>query len=182
MLAQQIAAKYGRALFELARERNLIDVAWEQFNVLSEYIGKDRTFMDFMAAPQIPDAQKHELMTKVFAERLAHPFFEFLLVLVDKHRMKFLPEIIEEFDRLVRIERGIISAVCITTAPISPEEREKLIERLARKSGLKIELEERIDESIVGGMIVIFQNQIIDGSIRYALSLLRNRLMKTKVH
>jgi F-type H+-transporting ATPase subunit delta len=182
MLAQQIAAKYGRALFELARERNLIDVAWDQFKALSVYLGKDATLMDFMSAPQIPDAQKNELMTRVFGERVTHPFFEFLLVLVDKHRMNFLPEIITEFDRLVRIERGIAKAVCITTSPITPQEREKLIDRLARKSGLKIELEERVDESIIGGMIVIFQDQIIDGSIRYALSLLRNRLMKTKVH
>jgi F-type H+-transporting ATPase subunit delta len=182
MLAEQVAGRYATALFQLAREAGLLDHAWEQLNALADYLKKDKTFINFMAAPQITDEKKLDLIKKVFESRLDKPFYNFLLVLTDKHRINYLPNIIEEFDRLVRIERGIVKAVCITTFPLSEAEREKLLIKLAQKTSLKIELEEKIDKSIIGGIVVMLHNKIIDGSIKYNLSLLRNRLMKTKVH
>ena len=182
MIAQQVAKKYGNALFELARDKNLIDIAWDQFNKLADYMRKDRTFIDFMSAPQIADSDKVSLMQKVFEPRLETPFYNFVQFLARKRRIIYLPDIVGEFDLLVRQHKGIAQAVCITTVPMSDSERKLLIVELTKKTGLKIELEERIDPSIIGGMVVILQNQIIDGSIRYALSLLRNRLMKVKVH
>ncbi len=182
MIAQQVAKKYSSALFELAKEQNLLDAAWDQFNVLVAYLKKDRTFLDFMTAPQVPDEDKFNLVEKAFAGRLEKPFYHFVQFLVERHRLKYLPEIIDEFDRLVRAEKGIARATCITAVKISDAERQELIQRLAARTALKIELEEKNDPSIIGGMIVILHNQILDGSIRYGLNQLRNRLMKVKVH
>lgn len=182
MLTQQIAQRYAHALFDLAKERNLINQAWEQLNALADYLRRDKTFLEFMSAPQIPGRDKMALLKKAFKSQLERPFFDFLMLLAEKHRIKFLPEIIEEFDRLVRAERGIGKATCITTFKISNDERARLIEKLAQKTTLKIELEEKIDKAIMGGIIIILHNKIIDGSVRQALSLLRNRLMKVKVH
>ncbi|UCD17854.1 MAG: ATP synthase F1 subunit delta [Candidatus Zixiibacteriota bacterium] len=182
MIAQQVAKKYSSALFDLARERNLIDQAWDQLTTLAEYLRKDRTFLDFMSAPQVPDEDKFKLVTKVFADRLEKSVYNFLQFLVTKRRLKFLPEIIDEFDRLVRADKGIARATCITALRITDAERENLKRMLAARTSLEIELEEKIDESIIGGMIVILYDQIIDGSIRYGLDQLRNRLMKVKVH
>ena len=182
MLAEQVAKRYAAALFELARDADLLDQAWEQFNALAEYLKKDKTFLNFMAAPQIADDIKLDLIKTAFESRLDKPFYNFLLVLTAKHRINFLPHIIAEFDRLMQAERGILKATCITTHPLTDGEREKILKKLTEKTALKIELEEKIDGSIIGGIVVILHNKIIDGSIRYNLSLLRNRLMKTKVH
>ena len=182
MLAQQVAKKYSAALFELAREKNLIDVAWDQFNALAEFLRKDETFLNFMEAPQISEQDKLALMKKVFESRLERPFYDFLLVLVKKRRIRFLPEIVEYFDNLVREDKGIARATCISATMISEAERKEIIVRLERKTSLKIELDERVDESLIGGMVVMVREQIIDGSIRHSLDLLRNRLLKVKVH
>jgi len=109
-------------------------------------------------------------------------FYDFLLVLVKKRRIRFLPEIVDELDRLIRAEKGIARATCITVHPITDIERNRIINELTKKTSLKIELEEKIDLSILGGMIIILHNQIIDGSVRYGLDQLKNRLMKVKVH
>jgi F-type H+-transporting ATPase subunit delta len=182
MFAQQVAKKYSHALFELAREKNLIDQAWEQFNSLAEYLKKDDTLLNIMAAPQITDQKKYALIEKVFSERMEKPFYAFLVFLVRKRRVKYLSDIIEAFDYLVRTEKRLARVTCISTIPITEEERRNVVERLQKKTSLKIELEEKIDKSIIGGMIIMLHNQIIDGSIRYDLNELRNRLMKVKVH
>ncbi len=182
MLAQQVAKKYSVALFSLAAEKGILDTAWEQFGSLGEYLKADDTFLDFMSAPQVLDQHKEDLVTKAFSTKLEKCFFDFLMVLVRKRRVGFLPEIIDELDRLIRAEKGIARATCITVNPIVDSERQQLIEELAQKTSLKIELEEKIDKSILGGIIIILHNQIIDGSVRYGLDQLRNRLMKVKVH
>ncbi len=182
MLIQQVAKKYSVALFSLAAEKGILDTAWEQFGLLGEYLKADDTFLDFMSAPQVLDQQKEDLVTKAFSGKLEKCFFDFLMVLVRKRRIGFLPEIIDELDRLIRAEKGIARATCITINPITDNERRQLIEKLAQKTSLKIELEEKIDKSILGGMIIILHNQIIDGSVRYGLDQLKNRLMKVKVH
>lgn len=182
MLAQQVAKKYATAIFELAREKNIIDLAWDQFNAFAEYIKKDKTLIDFMTAPQVNDTDKLNLIKKVFESRLEKPFYSFLLVLVKKHRVQYLPEIIEHLDILIREDKGLAVATCITAKPITDKERAELIERLHRKTSLKIELDERVDQSVIGGMTVLLRNQIIDGSVKFALNQLKNRLMKVKVH
>jgi F-type H+-transporting ATPase subunit delta len=182
MFAQQVAKKYSTALFELAREKNLIDSTWDQFNMLGEYVNKDRTFLDFMAAPQVCDVKKYGLIKTAFSGKLDKPLYDFLMFLARKRRIKYLPDIIEYFDDLVRESKSIARVTCITALPISESERQRVIEKLQAKTSLKIELEEKIDTSIIGGMIIMLHNQIIDGSIRQDLIELKNRLMKVKVH
>jgi F-type H+-transporting ATPase subunit delta len=182
MISQQIAKKYSNALFQLAKEKGLLDQAWEQFKSLAEYLRRDRSFKDFMLAPQVSDRKKEDLVRKAFHGKMEEPFFNFLMFLVEKRRIGFLLEIIEEFDRLVREDKGILKVTCITSAKITDDERRELIDRLAAKTSKEIEIEEKVDRSIIGGMVVMLHNQIIDGSIRHGLNLLRNRLLKVKVH
>ena len=53
--------------------------------------------------------------------------------------------------------------------------------KLHKKTGLKIELEKKSDPSILGGMIIIMHDEIIDGSVRHGLDLIRDKLERVKV-
>lgn len=181
MLAQQVAKKYSTALFNLVREKNMVDLAFEQFEDLDELVQKDDTLLQFLLAPHILDQQKTALLKDVFGGRLEPLFLEFLLVLVNKHRIGYLHEIIEEFQGLVAEARGIIVALVTTAVPLTDDARGRLIERLQTKTGKTVELDEKVDPAIMGGMIVILGDQIIDGSVKNRLSLLKDDLMKLKV-
>ena len=181
MLAQQVAKKYATALFNIVREKDMVDKAFEQFEKLDELVKKDDTLLHFLLAPHILDQQKVALLREVFTSRLDPLFLEFLLVLVHKHRIGYLHDIIEDFRGQVAEARGMIVSRITTAAPMTDDARTRLIERLQAKTGKTIELDEKVDPSIIGGMIVILGDQIIDGSIKNKLSLLREELMKLKV-
>jgi F-type H+-transporting ATPase subunit delta len=112
---------------------------------------------------------------------MERPFVEFLLVLFDKHRINFLPEIVDQFDRLVKAEKGIAKVTVITAVPLSSGEEQGLMSTLAKKTGLTIELDKRVDPAIIGGVIIIMHDRIIDGSVRHGLNLLEEQLEKVKV-
>ncbi len=181
MIAHEVAKKYARALLLAVKEKKLVEKADEQFRGLQELIRKDRSLINFLTAPQVSDEKKYDLVRTVFSGRLEQIFIEFLIILIDKHRIKFLPDIIGEFDRLLKAEKGIIKATVISAVKLDPKVYEELKPKLEKKTGLKVEIEKKIDPSILGGMIVIMYDEIIDGSVRHGLDLIRERLARVKV-
>lgn len=182
MLVWEVAKKYATALFLSVKERRLVDTVDEQMLALKIVLEKDRALLDYLAAPQIPDDNKLELISTVFGPRLDRLLVEFLLLLVRKHRADYLPEIIDAFDRLVKVEKGISQVTAITAVPMRGEEESRLIQTLHARAGMTIELTKKVDPSILGGMIVIMHNEIIDGSVRHALDTMQEQLARVKVH
>ena len=182
MLVWEVAKKYASALFLSVQERKLVDQVDEQMLALKIVLSKDRALLDYLAAPQIPDENKLELVSSVFGPRLEKILVEFLLLLVRKHRADYLPEIVDEFDRLVKVEKGISKVTAITAVPMNGDEENRLRKTLQARSGLTIELTKKIDPSILGGMIVIMHNEIIDGSVRHGLETLEEQLATVRVH
>ena len=181
MLVHEVAQRYSHALFDAAQERGLLDAGYEQMSDLKRIVQHDRTLLSFLTAPQVLDEHKRELIRTVFCNRLHQLYVEFLIVLVNKHRVGYLVEIIDEFIDRIETARGIGRAKVISAVPLSDKEREGLKARLAAKTGLTIRLEEKVEPAIIGGMIVHMHDEIIDGSIRHGLALIEEELLKAKV-
>ena len=181
MLAQEVARRYAHALFLSAKEKGLMETAYEQLNDLKGFLATDATLLNFLTAPQVLDEHKLALVQDVFGSRLERLFVEFLMVLVRKHRIAYLPEVIDEFSRLFEAEKGIGRVSVITAVALTDAEKSALVKRLEAKTGLKIELEEKVDPGIISGMVVVLHNEIIDGSVRRSLDLLEEQLEKVKV-
>ncbi|NOY87918.1 MAG: F0F1 ATP synthase subunit delta [FCB group bacterium] len=182
MLSQVVAQRYAHALFLATEEKKLIDVAYEQLNALKRFITEDATMLNFLSAPQILEEDKHALIRKIFTDRLNRLFVEFMIVLVNKHRINYLAEIIDEFIRMVEAKQGLGRVTVITAVALNDDESQKLIEKMAEKTGLNIVLEKKVDPSIIGGMIVVLHDEVIDGSIRHQLEAVDEQLEKVRVH
>jgi len=182
MIAQEVARTYAQALFMSAQVKSLVDSGYEQLGQLRVSLEKDPTLLNFLNAPQVLDEHKLALVRDVFTSRLERLFVEFLVVLVQKHRVGYLIGIIDEFARLVEAEKGIGRVTVIAAVPLTDSERDSLRTKLAAKLKLTIEFEEKLDKSIIGGVIVITHKEIIDGSVRHGLELLEDQLSKVKVH
>ncbi len=89
---------------------------------------------------------------------------------------------IDEFIRLVEDAKGISRAEVITAVPLTADEQAKITARLEQKTGRKIILVSKVDPATLGGMIVLVEGEIIDGSVRHGLDQIRDQLEKVKVH
>ncbi len=182
MLAQEVAKIYANALLLSVVEKGMIDVAYDQFKSLKELLAKDKSLVNFLSAPQVLDENKLSLVRDVFSSRMEKLFVEFLVVLIDKNRVNFLPQVIDEFTRLVEAKRGIGRVTVITAVPLVEDERVRLKDKMQKKTNLEIILEEKVDPSIIGGMIIILHNEIIDGSVSHGLNAVEEQLAKVRVH
>ncbi len=182
MLVQEVAGKYAQALFLATKDRNLIDTAYEQFNDLKAFLAEDKSLLNFLGAPHVLNEHKQTLVRDVFSSRLEQLFVEFLIVLLEKKRVAYLTQIVDEFIELVENEKGIERVQVTTARQLEESQRNQLIQKLAAKTGLEIVMEEKVDPTILGGMIVVIEDQIIDGSVQHGLNMVAEQLGKVRVN
>ncbi len=182
MIAAEVAKRYGRALYDSARERNLTIQGHDQLAPLIGVFRDDRRLIDYLSAPHVLEETKEELVKRIFGDRLEALFVEFLLLLVRKHRIRFLPEILEEVERLFRDDKGILQVTVTSAVILTAVEEERIREALERKTGKTIELIAKVDPSLIAGLIVKIGDDVVDGSVKHQLASLKDELERVRVY
>ncbi len=171
-----LEGNYAEALFELCRERNNLDEVHSEMLWLSDVVEKNDELIRFLYAPTVEQEDKKSVLKNVFENELSKTSFDFLCVVADKRRIKYLSKIIKSFNDLYNEEKNILEVTAITTVPLSDTLREKLIAKLESVSNKTIVLSEKIDTSIIGGIVLEYSNTQIQGSIKHRLDELRARI------
>ena len=171
-----LEANYAEALFELCKERDNLDEVHSELLWLSEVVEKNNELIKFLNAPTVEPDDKKNVLKNVFEGCLSNTSFDFLCVVADKKRIRYLQKIIESFNALYNEENNILEVTAITTVPLSDTLREKLIAKLESVSKKTIVLSEKIDKSIIGGIVLEYSNTQIQGSIKHRLDELRARI------
>ena len=182
MTGTKVAKKYANALFGLAVKAGTEQPVSDELVALGSAVEKDPRFLALLAAPQIPDGDKHQLV-RAMLQGASQPIVQnLLLFLIDKGRAEFLLEIIADYGRRLDEKQGIAEATITSALPLSDEEVGKIVARLEEYSGKAVRHKLEVDPEILGGVIVIIGGEIIDHSVRHDLLRLRNELRAIKVY
>jgi F-type H+-transporting ATPase subunit delta len=181
MRESRIAARYALALFNIAVKSGNADMVAVDLNQLRSFSASHKGFLQFLRSPNITSDEKMTFLRTIFTTRLSPQLLSFFDLLLRKHRIALLPDIAIEFERLLEDYQGLIKARVVTAVQIDDDTKSRLKEKLEKISGKKIEIIQKIDRSIIGGIIVYMHNRIIDRSIRRELEQLRQDLLQVKV-
>ena len=182
MTESRVAKRYGHALFDLAHAHKVEQSVWDDLVSLREALEKDRRFLDLLAAPQIPDEDKHNLAQAVLAGVSQAILRHFVSFLIDKRRAAYLLDIIADYGRRLDELQGIAEARITSAVPLTGDELQAIIARLEKLSGKTVRHRLVVDPAILGGVIVIIGGEIIDHSVQHDLMRLRDSLRAIKVH
>ena len=139
--------------------------------------GGDERASTVLANPAIPVERRAEVLTELVGGRISAPAQNLVQLLLRRGRMEELPRVAAEFRRLDDRRQGITNAIATSATPLTPDEVRALTQRLEQTTGGRIALEERVDPSLLGGLIVRVGDRLIDGSVRGRLERLRNQLV-----
>jgi F-type H+-transporting ATPase subunit delta len=182
MIESQVARRYATALFRTAKRISQTDRILDDLKAIADLLRKDPNLKKFLEAPQILDQYKTELFTTAFKNLVSEALFSFLILVQGKHRIEYLLAMTEEYERLVKEDQGILQAHIITARPLDPVFGNRLKEELEKNTGKRIEMILVIEPKIIGGIIVILGNKIIDKSIRHQLDELKEDMLAIRVH
>ncbi len=181
MIENEVARKYGQAIFELARDKDLLDEVGEDLKNLRETIADVRDFKNLLYHPRIEDEKKKEVFLDLTSGEISKLTQDFCQLLIDKRRIRFLHHIVRDFEKRHNEAEKILEVELLSAVKL-PEELERNIkEKLAEVTGYRIELSTSIDEDLIGGFQIKVGDKIIDGSIKGELESMRKKLEQIPV-
>jgi F-type H+-transporting ATPase subunit delta len=171
-----VGKRYAQALFDAAVDSNSVDSLYDELSAVIDLFKSQAGLMDLMLTPSINTSEKKAILIRVFGESLSQYLKNFLNILLDKNRFEFLPEIHDDFRKLVFPYKNMVEATVLTVVPLDEDQRKALEEKLKRRFNKEVILDNKIDESILGGAVVYVGDQIIDGSIKNQLNQMKMQM------
>jgi len=170
--------RYARAAFELALEKNELEV-WQEGLRKMAGLATDQGLMALVQDPRIPFDAKKSLLQKGLGE--IHPLvFNLAILLVNKAILSRSEDIFQQYNNLLDAHRGVERARVTTALPLGPEEEEGVSRRLGEIVDHKVVIDGQVDSSIIGGFIARIRDTLIDGSIRQKLETLKKNFVEAK--
>jgi F-type H+-transporting ATPase subunit delta len=174
---EQIAEVYARALFEVAKEHDVLDRVHEELGEFSEALSEDRTLQVFLFSPYFSSQEKREGVRKIVSDA-DERFVNFLELLAERHRMPALFRIKREFDSLWAEENKLLPVTVTSAIELDEGLVEEIGERIQEQTGRKVELSSNVDPEVLGGLMVRVGNMVLDGTVRNRLERLRKQVAK----
>lgn len=104
---------------------------------------------------------------------------DFVKILIEDGNVSKFEKIMAEFNAIWNREQGIVEAEIISANELDKETRELLEEYIGKLSGAKkVEIKEKQDKGLLGGVVLKYGDKIFDGSLKAKLNLLKNDMRK----
>ncbi len=176
-----VARRYADALFQVALKRSEVDEVAANLHEVVQAVEGSRELMSALHHPLLTQEKKQAIVRGVFGANVHADVVRFLFLVIDKDRAILLPQIVEEFDRFVDEYRGEADAVATSAVPLTPAQISHLETALNEKFGVTVRLKTKVDESILGGLVVRVGDKLIDSSVATRLQQMNEQLKRVKV-
>jgi F-type H+-transporting ATPase subunit delta len=168
----EAARVYAEALFDVAKEKGKLDAIRDELAQFADALDRDRDLQVFFFSPYFSSAEKVAGLKRAVSG--ADPeLLNFLELLIEKGRMQEVFRMRRQFDELWKQENRRIDVTVTSAVELDRAVVEKVGEEIERQTGRKVELASRVDDEIIGGIVLQVGNMVLDASIRSRLDKLR---------
>ena len=171
-----IANRYAEALFQLSEEENITKEIYNELHDVVEVIKNNKELDNVLKSPLVAKNEKTQLIEALFNNKINNDLKNFLKILVEKGRISSLKSIELTFKELLNDKHNIIEGTVISAIALTEKQVKELEEKLSKKYNKNVTLENEVDQSILGGVLVRLGNTEIDGTIKTRLDGLKNQL------
>ena len=171
-----IANRYAEALFQLSEEENITKEIYNELHDVVEVIKNNKELDNVLKSPLVAKAEKVQLIETLFNNKINNNLKNFLKILVEKGRISSLKSIELTFKELLNDKHNIIEGTVISAIALTEKQVKELEEKLSKKYNKNVTLENEVDQSILGGVLVRLGNTQIDGSVKTRLNNIKDQL------
>jgi F-type H+-transporting ATPase subunit delta len=169
-----LADRYAAALYAQADEQHELDQTVDQMQTLGRLINESADFRRLLESPLIDVNQGRTAAMAVLAqEGFGKLVQDFVGVVANNRRLAVLPRIVAAFQALVADKRGIVTAHVSTAHPLTAVQREQLRARLIEAGYGNVNIQEAVDPSLLGGLVVRIGARLYDTSLKSRLQRLQ---------
>jgi F-type H+-transporting ATPase subunit delta len=178
MIEGSLSRRYTKALFELAQEsqqEEIISRELEQFYA----VYRNSELQEVLTNPALDADKRNNILLRVTeTQQLSALTIRFLAILLARDRLKYLPEIVSCYRRLLNEARGRVEAKAVGASPLEPAMVDRLRQVLQGIAGKEVVLQQETDPGLIGGVLVELEGKVYDGSVRTQLENMKQRIVR----
>jgi F-type H+-transporting ATPase subunit delta len=169
-----VADRYAVALYALADEKHVLDTVVSQMESLGQMIDSSSDLRRLLESPLIDVKTATAAAQAVLAnEGFGKEVRDFVGVISVNRRLRSLRDIISAFATLVAQRRGIVTAHVASAHPLNDVQRQQLRARLIEAGYGNVNIDERVEPDLLGGLIVRIGARLYDTSLKSRLQRLQ---------
>lgn len=178
MIEGSLSRRYGKALFQLALEQKREEVVSQELESFrAAYVGSPLQTVLNNPAFHL-DSRKNVLLSITKSLELSPLAVHFLLLLLDRDRLIYLPAIVDRYRKLLNAAKGRVDGTVVGATPLDPDMSERLRQTLGAISGKEVLLREETDPALIGGVLATLEGTVYDGSVRTRLEQMKQRIAR----
>ena len=181
MIENEIAKKYGQAIFELASEKEKLEEVNQDLQLLRNTIKESSDFKNLLYHPRIEAEKKKKVFLEIMEEEITELTAQFCQLLIDKRRITFMNEIARDFELRLKEFSKILEVELKAAIELPDDLIEQIKSKLADILEYEIELNTEVDKDLIGGIRIKIGDKVVDGSIKAELENLQKRLEQIPV-
>ena len=173
MKGKILASRYAKAVFELALEKKLLKDIKDDMKLIDSVTGESKELMTLLRNPVLKPKKKKAVLKAIFENKVQPVTLKFMFILTDNGREAFIRDVAEEFQELYNDYNNIVKAKLTTAVKVEPEVMKNVVRLLEKQTNATIDLQKNIDENIIGGFILDYDDYEYDASIRHQIKKLK---------
>lgn len=175
----EVGMNYGGALYDLAAAEGLSQEILGQLQVLSESFSQEPAFTKLLCAHSLPKAERCKILDDSFAGKV-HPYvLNFLKILTEKGYVRQFADCYQAYRVRYNADNNILPVTAVTAVALSQEQAARLKEKLEKLTEKTVELTNRIDSHVLGGVRLDFDGKCMDDTLTHRLQSVRGLLNNT---
>jgi len=177
-----IARVYAQAALSLAEAQGQADEVLAELDGLSELMVLDPVFESFLGSPLVDTEERRAALDRMGRGKISEILLDTLQVMNNKGRSGLARALIEAYRQEYEALRGQVRVRVRTAVPLTDALRQQLQEVVSGYTGKRAKLEERVEPSLIGGLVVQVADRLIDTSVVKEIRGLGQRLLERASH
>lgn len=166
---------YAEAIFDIAKEEQTLD-AWVSDLSIVVSAMQEEAVKILINTPDLSQRNKAEIFTSLFEGEISKKVSNFVLVIGQANRINLLESVLESFKRLVALEKNQKNVMVASSYSLEQDQLDKIQTALQKRTGSEINISTHLDKSLIGGIKISYEDQVIDLSLKNKLEALKAQL------
>tara|TARA_Y100001970_G_scaffold294309_1_gene450294 strand:- start:22111 stop:22653 length:543 start_codon:yes stop_codon:yes gene_type:complete len=165
-LLNAVTTPYAEAFLQVVDSSNETEEIIPQVKSIIQLLNDSVQLQEALSSPVLENEAKKSIIEKLFADDINPSFLNLLKLLADRQRIGLLGAVLERFLELYREKRNIALATVTSATPLTEDQETSLKLKISKIAGTEnLELNCKIDESLIGGFIVRVGSKVVDASL-----------------
>ena len=176
-----VAVVYAQALYSLAKDEECSQAVLQELNVLNESFAASADFVRLLSAHNISKEERCGILDSSFRGKVNPYVLNFMKILTEKGYTRHFADCAKAYRQSYNQDHGILEVTAVTAIALNQDQASRLTEKLAKVTGKTVDLYNRVDPAVLGGVRLDYDGKRLDDTVSHRLesigALLKNTVL-----